>query len=122
MTARHPLCDPMPLLSSAFEPGRCRELVESMPEGPARDVASAELLYFTGQALAITHRPRSYICEAAPWGALPHDLRAIALHRTGRFREALAQARAALALEPGNPRLQGNAALLEKLAGDAPEA
>ena len=80
------------------------------------------VLYFTGQALAITHRPRSYICEAAPWGALPHDLRAIALHRTGRLREALAEAEAALALEPGNPRLQGNAALLEKLAGGAPEA
>ena len=52
MTAHHPLCDPMPLLSSAFEPGRCRELVESMPEGPARGVARAELLYFTGQAEA----------------------------------------------------------------------
>ena len=30
------------------------------------------VLYFTGCALAITYRPRSYICEAASWGSLPH--------------------------------------------------
>lgn len=63
MTARHPLCDPMPLLSSAFEPGRCRELVESMPEGPARDVARAELLYFTGQAEAAAAAARPLLAS-----------------------------------------------------------
>ena len=34
------------------------------------------VLYFTGCALEILKRPRTYICEAAPWGSLPHDLRA----------------------------------------------
>ena len=75
------------------------------------------VLYFTGCALAITHRPRTYICEAAPWGSLPHDLRAIAFSRTGRPAQALEEARRALALEPGNERLQGNVALLEAQAG-----
>ena len=74
------------------------------------------VLYFTACALAITKRPRSYICEAESWGSLPHDLRAIALHRTGRVEEALEEAREALRLEPGNPRLAGNVALLEELA------
>jgi len=70
------------------------------------------VLYFTGCALEIKERPDTYICEAAPWGSLPHDLRCIAFHRTGRKKEALAEARAALELEPGNERLQKNAALL----------
>ena len=78
------------------------------------------VLYFTGQALTITHRPRTYICEAAPWGSLPYDLRSIAFYRTGRLKEALEAARAALALEPENERLRGNVALLEReTAGDA---
>ena len=79
------------------------------------------VLYFTGQALAITHRPRTYICEAAPWGSLPYDLRSIAFYRTGRMQEALEAARAALELEPENERLRGNVALLEReAAGETP--
>ena len=80
------------------------------------------VLYFTGCALAITHRPRSYICEAAPWGSLPHDLRAMALYHTGRLPQALEEAELALAREPGNERLRGNAALLRRLAAGAPPA
>ena len=71
------------------------------------------VLYFTACALAITERPRTYICEAEPWGSLPHDLRAIAFDRTGRPALALEEARRALALEPENRRLRGNVALLE---------
>lgn len=77
------------------------------------------VLYFTGCALAIRHRPRTYICEAAPWGSLPYDLRAIAYSRTGRPALALEAARQALALEPDNERLQGNVALLEQLSAPA---
>jgi len=72
------------------------------------------VLYFTGCALAITHRPRTYICEAAPWGSLPHDLRSIAFYHTGRRKQALEEAKKALELEPDNERLQGNVALLEE--------
>ena len=74
------------------------------------------VLYFTGCALAIRQRPRTYICEAAPWGSLPHDLRCIAFYQTGRMDSALEEARLALELEPGNPRLAGNVRLLEGLA------
>ena len=74
------------------------------------------VLYFTGCALAITDRPRTYICEAAPWGSLPYDLRSIAYYRTGRIQQALAEAQQALTLEPGNSRLQANVALLTQAA------
>lgn len=77
------------------------------------------VLYFTGCALSITQRPRTYICEAASWGSLPYDLRSIAFFRTGRVAQALSEARQALKLEPENERLQGNVALLEQQIGAA---
>lgn len=70
------------------------------------------VLYFTACALAIRERPQSYICEAAPWGSLPHDLRAVAWYQLGRLQEALAEARAAAALSPADPRLQNNLQLI----------
>jgi len=79
------------------------------------------VLYFTACALAITERPQSYICEAASWGSLPYDLRAIALHRTGRAQEALEAARQALKAEPANHRLQENVTVLEKETATQPD-
>ena len=79
------------------------------------------VLYFTACALEITARPDTYICEAAAWGPLPHDLRAIAFHRLGQIPLALQEAEAALALAPSDPRLQGNAALLRRAAAAAPQ-
>ena len=73
------------------------------------------VLYFTGRALAIAVRPDTYICEAEPWGPLPHDLRCQAFFRTGRNALALEEARKALALSPGDPRLRGNVEVLERL-------
>ena len=74
------------------------------------------VLYFTECALEITVRPRTYICEAAAWGSLPHDLRSIAFYSTGRYKEALIEVQKALAVEPGNERLQGNLKFIEKAA------
>lgn len=74
------------------------------------------VLYFTACALAITDRPRSYICEAAAWGSLPYDLRAIAFYHTGAYREAMEAARQALTLEPGSERLRQNLELMEQAA------
>lgn len=74
------------------------------------------VLYFTGCALAITDRPKIYICEAEAWGSLPHDLRALAFFHTGRMGEALEEAVKALALEPENERLLGNVKVLEREA------
>ncbi len=72
------------------------------------------VLYFTGCALAIDRRPMSYICEAKAWGSLPHDLRAIAFYKTGRYTLALAEAETAWKAEPGNRRLQENVAQLQR--------
>ena len=73
------------------------------------------VLYFTACALAITQRPRSYICEASAWGSLPHDLRSMAFYRTGAYAQAVEEVRKALAIEPGNERLQKNLEFMEKL-------
>lgn len=73
------------------------------------------VLYFTQKALAIRERPRTYICEAEAWGALPYDLRCQAYYHTNRPQLALEAARTALALEPQDERLQGNVKLLEGL-------
>lgn len=74
------------------------------------------VLYFTGCALKILIRPRTYICEAASWGSLPHDLRAIALFRTGRVKEALEEEKKALSMEPDNERFQKNTETLAEKA------
>ena len=77
------------------------------------------VLYFTGCALAIEHRPRTYICEPAAWGSLPHDLRSIALYHTGQRSAALEAARKALELEPENQRLRDNAAFFAQAVGES---
>lgn len=74
------------------------------------------VLYVTAQALKLQTRPRSYICEAKAWGSLPFDLRSIAFYQTGRLSEALAEARRALELAPGDERLRSNVARLEELS------
>lgn len=79
------------------------------------------VLYATACALKIRERPRTYICEAEAWGSLPHDLRCQAYYHTGRLPQALEEARLALAAAPSDPRLAGNAALLEQMAGPAGE-
>ena len=50
----------MPLMNSAFAPGRCRETAEAMAEGAQRDIALAEYHYFTG-------RPEAAVDEAEPY-------------------------------------------------------
>lgn len=77
------------------------------------------VLYFTGCALSITIRPKTYICEADSWGSLPHDLRCQALFQTGRRALALDEARAALAwCSIGPAGCGGNVAVLEQLLGE----
>ena len=72
------------------------------------------VLYFTACALAVTVRPRSYICEAEAWGSLPHDLRAMAYYYLGNYPQALEEAGKAAALEPENQRLRENQRWLER--------
>ena len=54
----------MPLMNTAFAPGRCREAVEAMAEGPQRDIAMAEYYYFSG-------RPDEAVEAAEPYFVSP---------------------------------------------------
>lgn len=59
------MCDyvVLPLLNSSFEPGRAREVVEGFVDVDLRNIARAELFYFTGQAEGAV-RSRGGICPA----------------------------------------------------------
>lgn len=70
------------------------------------------VVYLCRQALAITDRPQTYICEAEAWGSLPWDLLSLGLYHTGRRAEALEAARQALALSPEDGRIRDNVAFL----------
>lgn len=72
------------------------------------------VLWATGCALNIKERPRTYICEAAAWGSLPWDLRAIAFYRTGRLEQALEAAQQAVRLSPLDERLAGNVRAIQE--------
>ena len=76
------------------------------------------VLWCTQRALSLRERPRTYICEAEAWGSLPYDLRCQAFYHTGRLPQALEAAHLALERSPKDARLAGNAALLERLAGE----
>lgn len=66
------------------------------------------------RALEITEKPLEYLCEAESWGALPHDLAAIAAWNTGRKDLAVKHASKAFTLEPTDIRLRENLALIYK--------
>lgn len=72
------------------------------------------VLWATGCALNIKKRPRTYICEAAAWGSLPWDLRAMAYYHTGRLEQALEAAREAARLAPMEERLAGNVLIIKR--------
>lgn len=40
----------MPLMNQAFRPGQCMEYINSMEDGPRKEIARAEYHYFSGQA------------------------------------------------------------------------
>lgn len=70
--------------------------------------------YWTGCALQIQERPRTYICESEAWGSLPWDLRSLGLFYTGRLAPALEAVRQARALSPLDARLERNETLIER--------
>ncbi len=60
-------------------------------------------------ALNIKEKPLDYLCEDYAWGALPHDLAAIAEYNLGNIEEAIAQTEQAMTLS-NDPRLATNLA------------
>ena len=51
----------LPLTNPPFSPGQCQAAILHMPEGPARDMAQAEYLYFSGQAEAAARAAERYL-------------------------------------------------------------
>ncbi len=72
------------------------------------------VVWLCRQALGITQRPTSYICEGDAWGYLPHDLLALGLYHTGRTAEALEQGELAAQLASWDERVQENLAFYRK--------
>ena len=53
----------MPLLNSSFEPGKAREIVDSFEDLDTRNIAQAELFYFTGEAEACSDIAERYLAS-----------------------------------------------------------
>lgn len=51
----------MPLMNTAFIPGKCLDTVERMASGPRRDIALAEYHYFSGQPEAAAMEAEQYL-------------------------------------------------------------
>ncbi len=66
-------------------------------------------------ALAITERPRTYICEADAWGSLPYDLLSLAYAHLGDAENAAEACRKAVERSPQEERLRKNLALFEQM-------
>lgn len=75
------------------------------------------VVYLTREALKITERPRTYVCEADSWGSLPWDLLSLGLYYTGRYQEAYAAVQKAAEISPSNGRIAKNAQLMRAAAG-----
>lgn len=53
--------DFMPLMSTAFEPGKCKETIAKIPAGPKKEIALAEYCYFSGQAEKAMRKAELYL-------------------------------------------------------------
>ena len=57
---------PMPLMNTAFTPGCAAEVVKTFKDPRQRDIASAELYYFSGHAEAAAFLSEPYLDETEP--------------------------------------------------------
>jgi len=73
-------------------------------------------LQYSKQALAISEKPLAYLVEDFAWGALPHDLAAIAAHNLGYHQEAKHHGMEAVKLSPYEDRLVDNLRFYEEAA------
>lgn len=67
------------------------------------------------QALSITEKPLSYMCEPESWGGYPHDLAGVAAWHLGMKEASLAHHEKAAELEPGDERIQKNLQIVKSL-------
>lgn len=53
--------DLMPLMNTAFEPGRCKTYIKNMEEGSRKEIALAEYYYFSGKAEKAVKKAELYL-------------------------------------------------------------
>lgn len=54
----------MPLMNTAFKPGKCADMINSMEDGVKKEIASAEYFYFSGHTDQAAEKMRPYLeCE-----------------------------------------------------------
>ena len=100
----------MPLMNTAFPPGRCWETVAAMAEGPQRDIAMAEYHYFSGRPEAAAQETEAYLIS----GDLGTRLSAcliyayanLSLGRIQRAQFALGELNAALSQGEQSPEIR----------------
>ena len=51
----------MPLMNTAFEPGKCLEFIQDMADGPQKQIALAEYYYFSGQPEKAVHETELFL-------------------------------------------------------------
>jgi hypothetical protein len=72
------------------------------------------LVFFsTEKGLSITKKTGSYLNEPEAWGPGLYDLGAICTYRLGLYEKSYHYAKLACNLEPTNPRLMNNLALID---------
>ena len=85
---------PMPLMNTAFTPGRAADIVKKIKDPRQRDIATAELYYFSGHAEAAAFFTEPYLDEPEPALRLSASLifayANLALGQIQRVRQALA--------------------------------
>lgn len=74
------------------------------------------VVFLAREALKITERPRTYICEADAWGSLPWDLLSLGLFYTGRYAQALETVKKAAELSPKDERIARNLQIMSAKA------
>lgn len=90
----------MPLMNTAFKPGQCRAAVAAMAQGPQRDIARAEYLYFSGQAQKAASQAELYLTspDRDTWlsACLIYAYASLALGHIQQARVALAELQSTL--------------------------
>lgn len=106
----------MPLMNSAFAPGRCRETAEAMAEGTQRDIALVEYHYFTGNPEAAANEAEAYLTSADIGARLSACLiyayANLSLGRIPRARFALGELNATLSSGGKSPEIEAASAFV----------
>jgi glycosyltransferase involved in cell wall biosynthesis len=104
-----PLLGDMYLLSAINEDQSRRESYVSLAQWYYENQQWEWCKDYALAALNIKEKPLDYLCEDYAWGALPHDLLAIAEYNLGNIEEAITQTEQAILIN-NDPRLVANLA------------